>query len=87
MCAKLCGARSPYAISQWVLDQGKQVSQSSGFTRERTPCVSTLHQVFSRLDRGAFREDRESFERVLGQWLQERGLPDGEAVAIVGGRH
>ena len=36
-------------------------------------------QVFSRLD-------REAFEGVLGQWLQERGLSEGEAVAIDGKR-
>ncbi len=53
------------------------MSEALGFTRERTPCVSTLHQVFSRLD-------REAFERELGQWLQERGLMEGEAVAIDG---
>ena len=52
ICAMLCGSRSLYAISQWGRDQGLDVSQALGFTRERTPCVSTLHQVFSRLDRG-----------------------------------
>ncbi len=41
--------------------------------------MSTLHQVFSRLDRDAF-------EKALGKWLQERGLQDGEAVAIDGKR-
>jgi hypothetical protein len=70
----LCGARSLYAISQWGRDQGLEVSQALGFTRERTPCVSTLHQVFSRLDRDAF-------ESALGQWLQQ-----GEALAIDGKR-
>ena len=73
----LCGARSRYAISQWGRDQGQEVSEALGFTRERTPCVSTLHQVFSRLDQAAF-------ERELGQWLQERGRCEGEAVAIDG---
>ena len=77
VCAMLCGARSLYAISQWGRDQGQEVSEALGFTRERTPCVSTLHQVFSRLD-------REAFERELGRWLQERGLSEGEAVAIDG---
>ncbi len=48
-----------------------------GFTRQRTPCVSTLHQVFSRMD-------REAFEDELGRWLQERGLSEGEVVAIDG---
>jgi len=77
VCAMLCGSRSLYAISQWGRDQGIKVSCALGFTRERTPCVSTLHQVFSRLD-------RERFESVLGRWLQERGLKVGEAVAIDG---
>ena len=79
VCAMLCGCRSLYAISQWGRDQGLEVSQALGFTRERTPCVSTLHQVFSRLD-------REAFELLLGQWLAERGLEAGEALAIDGKR-
>ena len=77
VCAMLCGARSLYAISQWGRDHGTEVSHALGFTRERTPCVSTLHQVFSRLD-------RERFEGVLGRWLQERGLKPAEAVAVDG---
>ena len=79
ICAMLCGARSLYAISQWGRDQGQEVSEALGFTRERTPCVSTLHQVFSRLD-------REAFEGLLGQWLQRRGLEAGEGLAIDGKR-
>lgn len=79
ICAMLCGSRSLYAISQWGRDQGLEVSGALGFTRERTPCVSTLHQVFSRLD-------REAFEELLEQWLGERGLEAGEALAIDGKR-
>ena len=79
VCAMLCGARSLYAISQWGRDQGLEVSQALGFTRERTPCVSTLHHVFSRLERDAF-------ESALGQWLQGRGLRQGEALALDGKR-
>jgi hypothetical protein len=77
VCAMLCGARSLYAIAQWGRDQGAPVGQNLGFTRDRTPCVSTLHQVFRRLD-------REGFERALGGWLQKRGLPPGAAVAVDG---
>ena len=79
ICAMLCGSRSLYAISQWGRDQGLEVSQALGFTRERTPCVSTLHQVFSRLD-------REAFEELLEQWLGARGLEAGDALAIDGKR-
>ena len=77
VCAMLCGARSLYAISQWGRDQGGDTALASGFTRERTPAVSTLHRIFSRLD-------RESFERALGGWLQGRGLRQTEAVAVDG---
>ena len=77
VCAMLCGARSLYAISQWGRDQGGDMAHALGFTRERTPCVSTLHEVFSRMD-------RESFELALGGWLQEGGLKAGEAVAVDG---
>ena len=77
VCAMLCGARSLYAISQWGRDQGSETAQALGFTRDRTPCVSTLHQVFSRLD-------REEFERTLGGWLQQRGLQGPEVIAVDG---
>ncbi len=50
VCAMLCGARRLYAISQRGQDQGREVSAALRFTGERTPCVSTLHQVFTRLD-------------------------------------
>ena len=62
--AMLCRAKSLYAISQWGRDQGTPVAQALGFTRHQTPSVATLHRVFRALD-------RETFERVLGQWLQE----------------
>lgn len=75
--AMLCGARSLYAIAQWGRDHGSPMAQALGFRRERTPCVSTLHEVFSRLD-------RESFERALGVWLQQQGLKEADAVAVDG---
>ena len=77
VAAMLCGARSLYAIAQWGRDQGSPMAQALGFRQERTPCVSTLHEVFSRLD-------RESFERALGAWLQQRGLKGADAVAVDG---
>ena len=77
VCAMLCGARSLYAIAQWGRDKGSPVAQALGFTRDRTPCVSTLHAVFRRLDCAAF-------EQALSGWLQDRGLPAEEAVAVDG---
>ncbi|MDP6495490.1 MAG: ISAs1 family transposase [Dehalococcoidia bacterium] len=77
VCAMLCGSRSLYAIWQWGRDHGAPMAGALGFTREQTPAVSTLHEVFKRLD-------REAFERALGGWLQERGLKTGDAVAVDG---
>jgi hypothetical protein len=48
-----------------------------GFTREQSPCVATLHRVFTRLDAAAF-------EGALRTWAQAN-LPSGEeAIAIDG---
>ena len=77
VCAMLCGSRSLYAIGQWGRDHGSGMAGALGFTRERTPCVSTLHEVFSRLD-------VEAFERALGGWLQKRGLKAAEALGVDG---
>lgn len=48
-----------------------------GFTRERTPTVSTLHLVFRDLDAGAF-------ETALSQWARANLGDDEEAIAIDG---
>ena len=77
VCAMMCGCRSLYAISQWGRDHGSDMAKALGFTRDRTPSVSTLHAVFSRMD-------REAFERVLGTWFQEVGQEPGEALAVDG---
>ena len=63
VCATLSGARSLYAIAQWDWKH-HQLAHSLGFSRERTPCVATLHHVFRRLDVDAF-------ESALGRWAQE----------------
>ena len=77
VCAMLSGARSLYAIAQWDREH-PQFAQSLGFSRERTPCVATLHHVFRRLDVDAF-------EAVLGRWVQDC-LGDGEATIAIDGK-
>ena len=75
-CAMLCNCHSLYAMAQWGREH-LELAQTLGFTRQQTPCVATLHLVFSRLDKGAF-------EAALKGWAQE-GLGDrGEAIAIDG---
>lgn len=61
--AMLCGAKSIYAISQWGRLQSDETVNSLGFNRDKTPSVSTLHDVFTRLD-------VESFEAALAEWIQ-----------------
>ncbi len=75
--AVLCGARSLYAIAQWGRLQPPAVVRALGFTRETTPAVSTLHQVFSALDAAAF-------EAALASWAQTYFGDRQEAIAIDG---
>jgi hypothetical protein len=67
--AILSGCRSLYAIAQFGRDRGKEFATELGFTREQTPCCSTLHYLFLALDRN-------TFEAAIRKWLagqQERG--------------
>lgn len=75
--AMLCGARSLNAIAQWGRLQEPEVTRSLGFTRDKTPAVSTLHLVFSGLD-------VEAFEQALRGWAYEHLGDRGEAIAIDG---
>ena len=77
VCAMLSGVRSLYVIGQWGREH-TQLAQSLGFSRERTPCVATLHHVFRRMDVDAF-------ETALGRWSQEC-LGEGEATIAIDGK-
>ena len=59
-CAMLCGSRSYSAIAEWGRNYGSAIAHALGFTHN-TPCASTLHTTFGRLD-------REVFEATLGVW-------------------
>jgi hypothetical protein len=63
--AILSGAKSLYAIAQFGRDRGKEFSAALGFTRERTPCCTSFHYLFEKLD-------REAFERAIGRWVKGR---------------
>jgi hypothetical protein len=64
--AMLAGCDSLLAIAEWGRDPqaGAPFAQRLGFTRDRTPCVATLHRVFRRLDVVAF-------ERAVGVWAAQ----------------
>ncbi len=74
VCAMVSGAKSLYAIAQWGREH-PQFARTLGFSRERTPCVATLHHVFRRMDVDAF-------ETALGLWTQEC-LGEGEATIAI----
>ena len=50
VAAMLSGARSLYAIAQWGREQSPEVVKAMGFSRDKTPAVSTLHLVFRDLE-------------------------------------
>ena len=77
VCAMASGARSLYAIAQWGRMQDPATLRELGFTRERTPAISTLHKVFSSIDVDAF-------ESVLGEWVESQLGTGEEAIAIDG---
>ena len=54
--AMLCGCRSLYAIAQFGRDRGKHFADALGFSRETTPCCTTLHNLFVKLDRVRFED-------------------------------
>ena len=54
--AMLCGCRSLFAIAQFGRDRGKHFARALGFTRDATPCCTTLHNLFVALDKVAFED-------------------------------
>ncbi len=77
VAAMAAGARTLLAVQEWGRELKPQQVRSLGFTRDKTPSVSTLHEVFKRLD-------VEAFERVLSQWAQEQC--GGELVIAIDGK-
>ena len=75
--AMLAGARTVYAIAQWGRLQEPAVIRALGFTRPRSPAVSTVHLVFKALD-------AEAFEAALAHWAQAELGAQPVAIAIDG---
>jgi hypothetical protein len=79
VAAVLCGARSQYAVAQWVRERREDAPallEALGFPAGRGTCVATLHRVYRALDADAF-------ERAVGDWLATAVAPD-DAVAVDG---
>lgn len=72
--AMLCGSRSYTAIAEWGRNYGRDLTQALGFTHSKTPCASTLHTIFSNID-------KQMFETLLSSWA-EAALSDAPATEI-----
>jgi len=77
--AMLCGCRSLYAIAQFGRDRGKGFSLALGFTRDTTPCCTTLHNLFVGLDKTAF-------EDALARWSEAAAQAHGWSTVSFDGK-
>jgi hypothetical protein len=75
--AMLSGCRSLYAIAQFGRDRGARFAGELGFTREQTPCCTTLHYLFSALNRN-------SFEDAIRKWVTAQQQQGWNSVSIDG---
>ena len=78
--AVLSGARSLYAVAQWVRERAEDdpsLLEALGFPAGRSTCVATLHRVYRALDVDAF-------ERAVGGWLATTVVAPDDAVAVDG---
>ena len=78
--AVLCGARSLYAVAQWIRERAEDdpsLLEALGFPPGRSTCVATLHRVYRALDVDAF-------ERAVGGWITTTVVAPDDAVAVDG---
>lgn len=75
--AMLSGCRSLYAIAQFGRDRGREFAVELGFTYKQTPCCTTLHYLFTRLD-------RKKFEAAIRSWLSGQHSRGWTTVSVDG---
>jgi hypothetical protein len=75
--AMLSGCRSLYAIAQFGRDRGREFALELGFTYKQTPCCTTLHYLFTRLD-------RQKFEASIRKWLSGQRTKGWTTVSVDG---
>lgn len=77
--AMLCGCRSLFAIAQFGRDRGKHFAGALGFTRDATPCCTTLHNLFVALDQVAF-------EDAIARWTAAAAEAHGWSTVSLDGK-
>lgn len=87
-CALLCGARSLAAVADWGRDHSGTLTVALGFTRPKTPCGATLHNLLQKVDWTALerplRQWAEAVLTTLPQPKEPEVIPSPEAVALDG---
>ena len=78
LLALCCGYTSYQAMHEWSVNYQELLLEQCSFLAGHTPDAATFYRVFSRLD-------VETFEEILGNWLQTiMPLEVGEGIAIDG---
>ena len=77
--AMLCGCRSLFAIAQFGRDRGREFALALGFTRETTPCRTTLHNLFVALD-------KVKFEDAIARWTMAAAEAHGWTTVSLDGK-
>jgi len=80
VAAVLCGARSLYAVAQWIRERAEddpELLEAMGVPPGRSTCVATLHRVYKALDVAAF-------EAAVGAWLAQTGVVPDDPLALDG---
>jgi predicted transposase YbfD/YdcC len=80
VAAVLCGARSLYAVAQWIRERAEdepELLEALGFPPGRSTCVATLRRVYKALEVTAF-------EQAVGTWLRGTGVAPDDPVALDG---
>ena len=80
VAAVLCGARSLYAVAQWIRERAEdepELLEALGFPAGRSTCVATLHRVYKALDVAAF-------ETAVSTWLRATGVAPADPIAVDG---
>jgi DDE_Tnp_1-associated len=83
--ARLCGARSLYAIAQWGRRQPDAGRWALGFRGPRMPGITTLHDVFKRREGEAFEAEVPAWAAPTLDARTQQLVRDGKALRGIHG--
>jgi DDE family transposase len=88
VCALLCGARHPTAITDWGRDHGQdpELLAALGYTRPQTPCGATMHEVLRELAWTALETQMRDWAAAVERHLTPEAPAGGEAALALDGK-